>query len=167
NLASVFLPAGGVSSLAFFGQPLEKKGVSKSSIRMASALYGFAGIVSILLVAIPAFISAFFYVSLGWTSWLALALSLLLTLGILLGYRAIRQGGSLKDWLEDKLPVLRTILEDASSSLLERRYIFLTIFYSILVELCGIGHLYIAMKALGVAPLFMAAAIGYVVAVIF
>jgi phosphatidylglycerol lysyltransferase len=58
NLISVFLPAGGVSSLVFFTGPLEKKGISKTQIHYASTLYGFVGILTVILVAIPALIYA-------------------------------------------------------------------------------------------------------------
>lgn len=167
NLFSVFLPAGGVSSLAFFGQPLERKGISSTRIHLASALYGFIGVVSLILVAIPAFISTFFYVSLGRASWLALGLTILLTAGLLLLYRSIQQGGAFKVWLEKKIPALRMILEEISGNQLERRYVVLTIFYSFLIEICGIVHVYISMKALGEPAMLLAAVMGYVVAVIF
>ena len=73
NLISVFLPAGGVSSLAFFTGPLEKKGISKTQIHYASTLYGFIGILSVILVAVPAFIYALLKGNSGTSEWLALA----------------------------------------------------------------------------------------------
>src|SRR5512138_1619495 len=60
NFISVFLPAGGVSSLAFFTGPLESKGISKTQIHYASTIYAVIGILSVIAVAIPAFIYAFF-----------------------------------------------------------------------------------------------------------
>jgi phosphatidylglycerol lysyltransferase len=36
NLISVFLPGGGVTSLAFFNQEIERKGISKTRINFAS-----------------------------------------------------------------------------------------------------------------------------------
>lgn len=167
NFSSVFLPAGGVSSLALFGQPLEKKGIAGAKIHMASILYGFSGIVSVIIVAIPVFISTLFYISLGWATWLALALMMVLTIVLLLIYRSLRTGGKLKNFLENKIPVLRTILEELSANRLTRRYVLYTIFWSIVVEMCGIAHLYIAMNALGAVPSLLAAAIGYIVAVVF
>jgi len=56
NFISVFLPAGGVSSLAFFTKPLEEQDISKTKIHFASTIYAFVGILSVLLVAIPAII---------------------------------------------------------------------------------------------------------------
>ena len=53
NLVSLFLPAGGFTSLAFFTTDLEEKGISKSKIYLASTLYGFCGILSVIFVALP------------------------------------------------------------------------------------------------------------------
>jgi len=39
NFISVFLPAGGVSSLAFFTKPLEEQNISKTKIHFASSIY--------------------------------------------------------------------------------------------------------------------------------
>ena len=55
NFISVFLPAGGVSSLAFFTSDIERRGISKLNIHFASTVYGFVGILSVVLVAVPAF----------------------------------------------------------------------------------------------------------------
>jgi phosphatidylglycerol lysyltransferase len=55
NLISVFLPGGGVTSLAFFNQEIERKGVSKTRINFASYIYAVVGIASLALVAFPCF----------------------------------------------------------------------------------------------------------------
>lgn len=60
NFISVFLPAGGVSSLAFFTEPIAKEGVKPTQIHFASILYGFVGILSVIIVAIPALVYSFF-----------------------------------------------------------------------------------------------------------
>ena len=52
NLISIFLPAGGISSLAFFTGEIEKKGISKSQIHFTSAVYGFVGILSVIVVGL-------------------------------------------------------------------------------------------------------------------
>ncbi len=72
NLISVFLPAGGVSSLAFFTGPLEKKGISRTQIHYASTLYAFVGILSVILVAIPVFILLLLKGNSSSSEWLAL-----------------------------------------------------------------------------------------------
>src|SRR5665811_2102081 len=56
NFISVFLPAGAVSSLAFFSNEIEKKGISRTQVYFASSIYAFVGILSVVIVAINAFI---------------------------------------------------------------------------------------------------------------
>jgi phosphatidylglycerol lysyltransferase len=56
NFISVFLPAGGVSSLAFFVNDIEKKGITRTQVYFASSIYAFVGILSVVIVAIPAFL---------------------------------------------------------------------------------------------------------------
>lgn len=66
NLLSVFLPAGGFSSLAFFTGEVESRGASKSQIHLASTFFAFLSILSHLfkgvdyeeaLLALLAFLS--------------------------------------------------------------------------------------------------------------
>src|SRR5512133_2093068 len=58
NFISVFIPAGGISSLAFFSNTIERKGISKSQVYFASLIYAFVGILSVVIVAVPAFLLA-------------------------------------------------------------------------------------------------------------
>jgi phosphatidylglycerol lysyltransferase len=46
NLISIFIPAGGVTSLAFFSGDIDKEGDSKTKIHFASSIYAFVGILS-------------------------------------------------------------------------------------------------------------------------
>ena len=56
NFISVFLPAGGISSLGFYTAKIEESGIKKSQIHFASSIYGFTGILSVVIVAIPVFL---------------------------------------------------------------------------------------------------------------
>src|ERR1035438_1125550 len=53
NFVSVFLPAGGVTSLAFFTKDFEHHKISKTKIHFASSIYAFTGMLTVLVVAIP------------------------------------------------------------------------------------------------------------------
>lgn len=55
NLVSIFLPAGGFSSLVFFSKDIENQGITKSQVHLASSIFGICGIVSVVIVAIPVF----------------------------------------------------------------------------------------------------------------
>ncbi len=56
NFLSIFLPAGGVSSLAYTPIQLRKRGFNKSQVHQASGLYGFAGLFTVFLVGFPVII---------------------------------------------------------------------------------------------------------------
>jgi phosphatidylglycerol lysyltransferase len=71
NLISVFLPGGGVTSLAFFNQEIERKGVSKTRINFASYIYAVVGIASLALVAFPVLVYLAIVRSSTASSWLA------------------------------------------------------------------------------------------------
>lgn len=86
NFISVFLPAGGVSSLAFFSGDIQRKGVANSQINFASSIYGFVGILSALLIAVPVFIYGLVKGTIGYGEWFGLIAAALLLQGILLIY---------------------------------------------------------------------------------
>ena len=65
NLVSVFLPAGGISSLAFFSGPVEKRGIKKSQIHFASSIYAFSGILTVVIFGIPVLVYSIFKGAIG------------------------------------------------------------------------------------------------------
>ncbi len=167
NFISVFLPAGGVSALAFYNRSIEKKGVGRTQIHIASAIYGFVGIFSVVIVAIPSFILAMFYTPLEWTAWLGLALVCILTGGILWLYQVIKKGGRIRKWLGGKVPALQVVLNELQTGNLQTGGLMRTVMWSVIIEFCGIAHLYISLGALGINPGVLSAIMGYIVAVIF
>ncbi|WGQ09386.1 bifunctional lysylphosphatidylglycerol flippase/synthetase MprF [Pedobacter gandavensis] len=167
NFISVFLPAGGVSSLAFFSSPIEQKGVSKSQINFASSIYGFVGILSVLVIAIPVFIYAILEGSIGYGEWFGLIAAILLMLGIYLLYRSVIQRGPVYRFIIKYIPVIEVYAAEFRNNKIERKHFIATFLYSSLIELVGIVHIYIAMLALDLPPSWMNAVISYIVAVVF
>jgi phosphatidylglycerol lysyltransferase len=167
NLISVFLPAGGVSSLAFFTGPLENKGISKSQIHYASTIYGFVGILSVVLIAIPAFIYALVKGNSSGKEWIALA-SLLLLTGLLYWlYHWVMLKGRFYQWVLKRYPTIEFLLEDIRSRKVTVSKFLLTVLISLFIEITGIAHVYIAMKALQINPSLFAALMGYIISVVF
>jgi phosphatidylglycerol lysyltransferase len=167
NFISVFLPAGGVSSLAFFTSDIEKRGVTKSHIHFASTVYGFVGILSVVLVAIPAFIYALADGSIGQGEWIGL-LSLILLLGLVYaGYISFTKKGPVFRWLVYFFPSLEELIVELDNAKLNKRELLKTLVTSVLIEFVGIAHLYVAMMALHVEPSLFTAFLGYIVSVIF
>ncbi|SMO60296.1 phosphatidylglycerol lysyltransferase domain-containing protein [Solitalea koreensis] len=167
NLISIFLPGGGVTSLAFFTKEIENNNVSHTKINFASYIYGFIGILSVLIVALPVLIYLFLNHKLAGNE--IGAFSGLAALLLILGgstYSFMKKGWLYKLALKysPELEVMwqETVLEHFSKSNL-----FNTIFISVLIEFVGIVHLYVAMLAIGVTPNLEAAIVGYIIATLF
>jgi phosphatidylglycerol lysyltransferase len=166
NVVSVFLPAGGFSSLLFFTGEVEKEGISKSEIHLASTLFGFMSIFSVVVVAVPILGYSMWEHSIHAAAlWGFIALLMLTALfafflvSMFKGTWALRILTRLKpEWAD--------FLNDMLSRKLSRKHIFLATLYAVAIELIGVAHLYISMLALGVEPSLMASMIGYVTMVL-
>jgi phosphatidylglycerol lysyltransferase len=167
NLISIFLPAGGVSSLAFFAGNIESRGITKTQVHFASSIYGFLSIFSVVLVAIPAFLFAVTQGASSGSDWLALLVVVLILSLIVLIYYSIKKKGKIYLWLIKIAPKLEVFLDDMQNHTIQMKYFYFTLLSSIMVELVGIVHVYISMIALGIAPSLFAATMGYLIAVIF
>src|SRR5437899_8942237 len=140
NLISVFLPGGGVTSLAFFTREIENKRVSRTKINFASYIYGFIGILSVLLVALPVFIYLFLTNKLAINeigAFIGLA-SLLSVLGIAT-YSLLHKGWVYKLVLKYS-PELEVVWQETVRQHFSQSNLFTTIFISILIEFVGIAH---------------------------
>ncbi len=167
NLISIFLPAGGISSLAFFTKELEKKGITKSQINFASSVYAFVGVISVIVVALPAFIYAIFKGSVDRTDWIAL-LSIIVLIALLYWlYISVIRKGSVYRLLKKTIPASQVFMDDLANNKIERKHFMITVLYSVIIEITGILHLFIAMKAMGYTPTVFTAVIGYIAAVVF
>jgi phosphatidylglycerol lysyltransferase len=167
NFISIFLPAGGVSSLAFYTGAIEKKGIKKSQIHFASSIYGFIGILSVVIVAIPAFIYAVFEGSIGTGEWYALGTIVVLLASLFLIYRSMMKQGFFYRLMLKLIPVAEIFMNDLQNNKIDNKNFLLTVFTSILIEFVGIAHLYVAMIALNFSPSLSAALIAYIISVVF
>ncbi len=166
NFISVFIPAGGVTSLAFFAGDVEKKGVTKSKIHFASSIYAFVGILSVVLVAIPIFIYALIHGINGSGEIYGLAAMALLVAALYMAYRSLVTKTLLYRILVRFFPSLEVILGDLISHTIEIKTLIFTVVVSILVDLCGIVNVYIAMLALDFHPSVLFAMLGYLTTVV-
>jgi phosphatidylglycerol lysyltransferase len=167
NLISVFLPAGGVSSLAFFTGAIEKKGIKNTQIHFASSIYGFIGILSVIIVAVPAFLYAIVEGTIGSGEWYALAAIILLKLALFFCYRSILKKGVLYHLLLKFVPTTEVFMNDLQNNRIDKKAFIYTVLTSVVIEFIGIAHLYVAMLALNFAPSLLAAVMGYIISVIF
>ncbi|WP_316815463.1 phosphatidylglycerol lysyltransferase domain-containing protein [Pedobacter nyackensis] len=167
NFVSIFLPAGGVSSLAFFSGDIEKKGISQSQINFASSIYGFVGILSVVVVAIPVFIYAIFEGSIGNGEGLGLIAVLVLIAAIYGLYRSVISEGKIYRLIIKYVPTIEIYLADFRSNAIERNSFLKTLGYSIFIEVIGIVHIYIAMLALAIESSIINAMVAYIIGVVF
>ena len=167
NFVSVFLPAGGVSSLAFFSAAIEEKGVSKSQINFASSIYGFIGILSVVVIAIPVFIFGLIEGSIGNGEWFGLLAVVTLIATLYALYVSVVHKGWIYRLLVRYIPVIEVYAAEFRDSRVERKHFLLTLVYSLLIEVVGIVHIYIAMLTLHLDPSWMIAMLSYIVAVVF
>lgn len=166
NLVSVFLPAGGVSSLAFFTKEIEKQQIHKSQIYFASYIYGICGMLSVILVAIPTLLYLLLKNTLTATEIYGfVALLILVAILGFIGYSLIRKGKIYK--LAQKFsPSLAVLVDELESSEFSIKHFILTNLTSVAIEFVGIAHLFIAMLAIGLQPSLELAIAGYVLMVI-
>ena len=167
NFISVFLPAGAVSSLAFFSNEIEKKGITRTQVYFASSIYAFVGILSVVIVAIPAFLFVVSGGSIGMDKWYALAavMAILLFFGFV--YYSLLKKGKLYDWILKIYPKAELFIEDLKNNKINQKQFVYTVLISVLIEFVGIAHVYISMIALNFQPSVSTAIIAYIVVVIF
>ena len=166
NLVSVFLPAGGFSSLTFFSGTLEKRGASTSQINLASSIYALCGILTVVIVAVPALGYVLIKDQLQSTEvWGFAFLIILTTFLVWLSVSVVRRGWAFQA-IKKRVPRWSAVLDEMAEQQIQRRHFYKTVFVSLLIEFVGVAHLYVSILALGFTPSLPAAFIGYVVMVI-
>jgi phosphatidylglycerol lysyltransferase len=167
NFISVFLPAGAVSSLAFFSNAIEKKGITKTQVYFASSIYAFVGILSVVIVAIPAFLFAVAGGGIGMGKWYALAGVISILLLFVYIYYSLIKKGKLYSWIIRVFPKAELFIEDVKNNKINRKQFVYTVLVSVLIEFVGIAHVYISMVALNFPASLSTSIIAYIVVVIF
>jgi phosphatidylglycerol lysyltransferase len=167
NFISVFLPAGAVSSLAFFSNAIEKKGITKTQVYFASSIYAFVGILSVVIVAIPAFLFAVAGGGIGMGKWYALAGVIAILLLFVYVYYSLIRKGKLYSWIIRIFPKAELFIEDVKNNKINRKQFVYTVLVSVLIEFVGIAHVYISMVALNFPASLSTSIIAYIIVVIF
>lgn len=166
NFVSVFLPAGGFSSLAYSPSQIRKEGFRQPQVHQASGLFAFAGLLTVFIVGLPIVIYTVFVTSRFKNALLGLLASLFIITIIVLAVRSIKQKKRLYRWIDKKIPSFTPTLNEVFAANVSLPKFSGAVAYSIGVELCGILHLYIAMLALGVPASIGASASVYIISVL-
>ncbi|MGA9211859.1 phosphatidylglycerol lysyltransferase domain-containing protein [Kaistella sp.] len=166
NFLSIFLPAGGISSLAYTPRQMKRQNFDKNSIHKASAIYGFIGILTVFLVGIPVVgYAAVMNKDFGKSGFWLIAVGVFITLVFWMA-NSLHTKGILYQFLKRHFPKKASSIDEIFGGKISTKYFMLTIFISILIEFCGIFHLLIAMFAFGATGSFSAAAVGYTISVL-
>jgi len=167
NFISVFLPAGGISSLAFFTSDAEKSGTTRTEIHIASSIYAVCGIFSVFVVAVPALLYTLVRHSISSNEIYGfLGLTALTVLAVFFIVNVIKKGFIYRMIIKYN-PDFEIILSEIKDNRFSRKNFIYTNLISILIEFAGIAHLYIAMKAFNFDASLEAAILGYIVATMF
>ena len=166
NLLSVFLPAGGISSLAYTTTQLRKRNLNTTQIHQAGALYGYVGLLTVFIIGVPVILYTIWHNKNFGDAWISL-----LVLGLLLGgvfwlVWSFRTHKGIYRWVEAKFPAVASNIDEIFSGEVKLKYLFGTMLASMVVECCGIAHAFVSMYALGLDHSFEAAAIAYTVSVV-
>lgn len=166
NFISVFLPAGGVSSLAYSPSQIRRQRFNQSQVHQASALYGFAGLLTVFLAGLPVVVYTVISHGQFRNAWTGLLILVAVMASLFLAVRSVQQKKSLYVWIGKKFPSLLPSIDELFAANVHTRHFISVILYSLGVELCGMLHIYIAMLALGATPSFGAAAAAYIIVVL-
>lgn len=167
NLISVFLPGGGVTSLAFFSDEVAKQGISKTKTAFASSIFAGIAFLSLAIVAIPVISFLAFKNGNSSSNWMALG-SLVGTLLVLFWATQsfLKQG-----WVYRQLyrinPKIEAVLLEINQKSMAKGKLLLVLFCSTAIELLGMLHIGIAMLAIGLPINLEACIAGYVIATLF
>ena len=166
NFLSVFLPAGGISSLAYIPGSLQRSGIPKKDIHRSSGIYAFIGILSIFLVGLPVLLYSFSqakHINNAVPGILSIAL---LLSGCLFIIYSIRKKGWVHALLVKYFPSIQVKMDEIVLFNWSFKSFASSTLFSVGIEMAGILHLWIAMLAVGVHPSAEAACVGYIVSVI-
>ncbi|HEX8462172.1 MAG TPA: lysylphosphatidylglycerol synthase transmembrane domain-containing protein [Segetibacter sp.] len=167
NVIAVFLPGGGLTALAYLPSSIKESQQNKQQVHHASVIYGFIGIFSVFIVAVPVLL----YLSVidakvpGTTAGLITIVVMLTTMGLFV--KSVQTKGSFYRWVIKDRPKLEKFLTDIFAFDLSMRQFWNATIVSVLIEVVGVVHLYISMLAAGVQPSLVASIVGYIVATIF
>ena len=167
NVASTFLPMGGVTSLAFFTKRLENQGFEKANIHVASSIYAFMGIFSVAVAALPVLAWGAYRQTVSGMDWVVFVALLAMLAVLAFAVYSLFSKKWLYRLLVKKVPTFGAQWELLRSEKLDRRAVWAVLLASVGIEIIGVLHLFIAMLAVGAKVSWEAALVGYVVQVLF
>ncbi len=165
NFISIFMPAGGVASLAFFTDELKGEETSKTKIHFASSIYALTGIVTVILVSIPILIYALSRGLSEVPEIIALVTMILLVTAVYLIYKSLIKKKFFYRILVRFFPSSEVLIDELISHSIDSKYLIYTILVSITIDFTCIFLVLIAMMALGIKASLFYAMLGYLASI--
>ncbi|MCB0495646.1 MAG: lysylphosphatidylglycerol synthetase family protein [Cyclobacteriaceae bacterium] len=169
NLISVFLPAGLLTNMAFFNNEVERKEkVNKTEIYVASTIFSISSILTGILFGLPALVWLYFKSSLSNDLLVGFGILIVLVLLIVGLIVDLIKKGRVYRFIEKHVPFLFQVINDFTSrdKAFSKAYLLTVVLLSVGIELIGVAHLYIAVKAVGGVPSIAMALVGYSIVVL-
>ena len=166
NLVSVFLPAGGVSSLAYFPSQVRKPSFSKALVFQASVLFGLIGLVTVFIAGLPVVLLSLFHAHIFHHAAIGLISLFILLAGLFWIIYSFKTKGRLYHLVIARFPSQAPIVRELIDGEIVGKPLAVGVLYSLGVEVLCMGNVYIAMLALGLPASLLAAATGYIIAVL-
>ncbi|MGE5425425.1 MAG: phosphatidylglycerol lysyltransferase domain-containing protein [Syntrophothermus sp.] len=166
NFISVFIPAGGVTSMAFFSGTVESGEISKTRIYLASSIYVFIGIATVGVISVPIFIYAVSRGLTGKPELISMIILLLFLPAVFFCFRSVMRKGIIYRYLEKFIPKVAILIQDLREHAVSPSGLLLTFTISLLIDSICILQLYLAMRALNIHPSITFAMIGYLISVL-
>ena len=167
NVIAVFLPAGGITALAYLPANIRETQANTQQVHHASVVYGFIGIFSVFIVAVPVLLYLWLENDTVPGTGAAFITVLAILIAMVLLVRSIKTQGPFYRLVVKGRPKIEKFLTETFSFDLAMKEFWKATLVSVFIEGIGIFHLYIAMLGAGVRPSIEASIIGYIVAAIF
>ena len=165
NFISIFMPAGGITSLAFFTDEIESEETSKTKIHFASSIYAFTGILTLVLVAIPILIYALSRGMSGVREAFALMAMIVLVASVYLIYKSLIKKQFIYRVFVRFFPSFDVYVDELINHGIDTRYLIFTTLISVIIDITCIFMIYLAMLALGLRASLFLAMLGYITSV--
>lgn len=167
NVIAVFLPGGGLTALAYLPSGVANDEADKQKVHHASVIYGFIGIFSVFIVAIPVLLYLWVIGAHVPGTAPAFITIVFMLATIALFVRSVQQKGKFYRWVIKGRPKVEKFLTEVFSFDLIIKQFWYAVLISVFIEIVGVVHIYLAMRAAGVSPSIEASIVAYIIATIF
>ncbi|HEX8279152.1 MAG TPA: lysylphosphatidylglycerol synthase domain-containing protein, partial [Segetibacter sp.] len=137
NVIAVFLPAGGITALAYMPANTRKTQVNTQQVHHASVIFGFIGIFSVFIVAVPVLLYLWINNAAVPGTGAGLITVAAILIAMVLMIRSVQKKGPGYRWLIKGRPKIEKFLTEIFSFDLSMKQFWIATFVSILIEVIG------------------------------